>query len=168
MDEELVLTPDLLSPLSLFTTLLSALVTSLPASLATALYRRIASALSTALYDRLITNRTWSEAAGQQFLYDFQQGFLAVGRTARIQRGVERGWELLSGAAVVISLPASTSEKKGEISFSKVMQLAFDDSVPVGEGTAWNGMLEGLGIDEEKLGKKEVMAILRRRPECWR
>ena len=168
-DEELVLTPDLLSPLSLFTTLLTALVTSLPPSLATALYRRIASALSVALYDRLITNRTWSEAAGQQFAYDFDQGFLAVGRTARIQRGVERGWELLKGAAVVISLPASTSEgNKGEISFSKVMQLAFDDSVDVGEGSVWSEMLEGLQIDEERMGKKEVQSVLRRRPECWR
>ena len=82
---------------------------------------------------------------------------------------MERGWELLAGAAVIISLPASTSEgKKGEISFSKVMQLAFDDSVGVGEGSAWNEMLEGLGIDEEKLGKKEVQSVLRRRPECWR
>lgn len=147
--------------------MLSTLVSSLPPASATDLYRRIAGSLSSALFDRLLVNRTWSASGGAQFKYDFEQGFLSVGKTVGIQRGVERGWELLQGSAIIIALPASVSSNstKGGISFTQVMQLAFDDSASLED---WNRTLDALNIDEEIMGRAEVTAVLRRRPECWR
>lgn len=56
---------------------------------------------------------------------------------------------------------------EAKLTFSRVMQLAFDDSVPEGEGTQFNVAMEQLGVGEV-LGKVEVQQVMRRRPECWR
>lgn len=55
----------------------------------------------------------------------------------------------------------------GRLTFSKVMQLAFDDAEPEGEGTRFNAAMERLGVGEV-LGKVDVQLVMRRRPECWR
>ncbi|KAK4049402.1 hypothetical protein OIV83_004135 [Microbotryomycetes sp. JL201] len=181
------LTSELNAPLALFTTLLKTLVESYPHAVATTLYRRIAVNLSTSLYDRLLVNRTWSEAGAHQLNYDIDHGFLQAGREAGIRRGVSRGWDKLVGGAKIMALPATSfsddEEHEGDdqaengsrktrvaphdLTFSKVMQLAFDDSVPEGEGTQFNVAMEQLGVGEV-LGKVEVQQVMRRRPECWR
>ncbi|KAK4056321.1 hypothetical protein OIO90_002765 [Microbotryomycetes sp. JL221] len=184
------LTTELNGPLALFTALLKTLVESYPHAVATTLYRRIAVNLSTSLYDRLLVNRTWSEAGAHQLNYDVEHGFLQAGREAGIRRGVARGWDKLVGGARIMALPATsfnedgfdeddddddhaaaqqngTSKSPGGLTFSKVMQLAFDDSVPEGEGTQFNVAMEQLGVGEV-LGKVEVQQVMRRRPECWR
>lgn len=174
-DDDKSLTADLNSPLSLFTALLTQLVTSFPPAVATTLYRRIAVNLSSSLYERLLVNRTWSESGAHQLNYDIENGFFQAGRSAGIKRGVARGWELLQGGAKIMALPSSsTSTQGGEggsaanpLSFSRVMQLAFDDAVPEGEGTQFNVAMEQLGVGEV-LGKMEVQQVMRRRPECWR
>lgn len=73
-----------------------------------------------------------------------------------------------------MALPASSGSggfeddsSKGQLTFSRVMQLAFDDSVPEGEGTQFNVAMEQLGVGEV-MGKGAVQAVMRRRPECWR
>lgn len=81
------------------------------------------------------------------------------------------------GGAKIMALPATTSSSgfggedvaggEGQLTFSRVMQLAFDDSVPEGEGTQFNVAMEQLGVGEV-LGKVEVQQVMRRRPECWR
>lgn len=58
-------------------------------------------------------------------------------------------------------------EDEDRFTFAKVMQLAFDDAVPEGEGTQFNVAMEKLGVGEV-LGKVEVQQVMRRRPECWR
>ncbi|KAM0792870.1 hypothetical protein ACM66B_002633 [Microbotryomycetes sp. NB124-2] len=179
------LTSELNAPLALFTALLKTLVESYPHAVATTLYRRIAVNLSTSLYDRLLVNRTWSEAGAHQLNYDIDHGFLQAGREAGIRRGVARGWDKLVGGAKIMALPATSFSDDGgetendaedadsrhrpahELTFSKVMQLAFDDSVPEGEGTQFNVAMEQLGVGEV-LGKVEVQQVMRRRPECWR
>jgi RAD50-interacting protein 1 len=172
------LTTELIAPLSLFSSLLKTLVASYPHSVATTLYRRIAVSLSTSLYDRLLVNRTWSESGAHQLNYDIEQGFLQAGREAGIRRGVSRGWDKLIGGAKIMALPATSGsggfgdeavDEDGEakLTFSRVMQLAFDDSVPEGEGTQFNVAMEQLGVGEV-LGKVEVQQVMRRRPECWR
>lgn len=166
------LTTELIAPLSLFSSLLKTLVASYPHAVATTLYRRIGVSLSTSLYDRLLVNRTWSEAGAHQLNYDIEHGFLQAGREAGIQRGVARGWDKLMGGAKIMALPASSASGfdnsvEDQLTFSRVMQLAFDDSVPEGEGTQFNVAMEQLGIGEV-MGKGAVQAVMRRRPECWR
>jgi hypothetical protein len=174
-EDEQSLTPDLIAPLSLFSALLSNLVAAYPPAVATTLYRRISVNLSTSLYDRLLINRTWSESGAHQLNYDLEHGFLQAGREAGIRRGVAKGWELLVGGAKIMALPGSNSsgtsaygvDAKAQMTFSRVMQLAFDDAVPEGEGTKFNVAMEELGVGEV-LGKVEVQQVMRRRPECWR
>ncbi|SCV72603.1 BQ2448_4140 [Microbotryum intermedium] len=169
-DLDLSLTQELIAPLSLFTTMLKQLVQSYPPSTATTLYRRISVSLSTSLYDRLLVNRAWSEAGALQLVHDVQNGFLQAGREAEIQRGVGKGWELLQGGAKIMALPAASTTSPTtatEYSFSKVMQIAFDDAEPEGEGTKFGIMMDQLGVGEV-LGKPEVRQVMRRRPECWR
>ncbi|KAI5481051.1 hypothetical protein MNV49_006237 [Pseudohyphozyma bogoriensis] len=169
-EEEPSLTPDLIAPLSLFSALLSTIVASFPPTLATTLYRRISASLSVSLYDRLLVNRTWSESGAKQLNWDIEYGFLQAGREAGIKRGVGRGWELLTGGAKIMALPASSgsSNASGEdagASFASIMKLAFDDAVPEHQVTA---AMEELGVGE-LVGRKEILqALLRRRPECWR
>lgn len=171
IEEEPSLTPDLIAPLSLFSALLSSLVTSFPATLSITLYRKISSSLSQALYDRLLINRTWSEYSAKKFEYDLENGFLQAAKGAGIKRGVGKGWEMLSGGAKIMALPAGVSAP-GVIKsagFSKVMQIAFDDGVGVGEGDGsdFQLMMESLGVSE-RLRKKDVQILMKRRPECWR
>ncbi|KAL8291920.1 hypothetical protein RQP46_002178 [Phenoliferia psychrophenolica] len=163
--DDLALTPDLIAPLSLFTALLTTLVTSFPSSLSTTLYRRISSTLSATLYDRLLTNRTWSEAAAHQLNYDIQHGFLQAGREAGIQRGVGKGWEVLVGGGIVMALPANQGGYEPGPSFAEVMKMAFDDAVP--EHRVLERM-EELGVGEVIARKEVLQKLLRRRPECWR
>lgn len=136
------------------------------------LYRRISSSLSAALYDRLLVNRIWSEQGARQLKYDFQHGFLLVGRQAGIKRRLTKAWELLSGGIEIMALPGTATASNGHgaidaVTFSKVMQLAFDDSEPEGEGSPFRKILDQLGVGE-RLGRREVQAVLKRRPECWR
>ncbi|KAK4702207.1 RAD50-interacting protein 1, partial [Phenoliferia sp. Uapishka_3] len=162
---DFTLTTDLISPLSLFSSLLSTLVTSFPPALSTTLYRRISSTLSATLYDRLLTNRTWSETGANQLNYDIEHGFLQAGREAGISRGVGKGWEVLKGGGKVLALPASLGRYVPGPSFADIMKMAFDDAVP--EHTVLEKM-EEIGVGEV-VGRKEVLqALLRRRPECWR
>lgn len=174
-DDDQTLTLELNTPLSLFTSLLASLATSLPPSTATTLYRRIASSISTSLYEKLIVGRVWKELSAKQLAYDFEQGFLRVGKQAGIQRSVTRGWELYSGAVRIVSLPANTAQRSrkeaegsGGIAFSKVMQIAFDDDAAgEGEGTPFRNTMEALGVSEQ-VTRAQVKAVLKTRPECWR
>ncbi|SGY67893.1 BQ5605_C004g02822 [Microbotryum silenes-dioicae] len=169
-DPDLSLSQELIAPLSLFTTMLKQLVSAYPPSTTTTLYRRISVSLSTSLYDRLLVNRAWSEAGALQLVHDVHNGFLQAGREAAIQRGVGKGWELLQGGARIMALPAATSTvgtTTPEYTFSKVMQIAFDDSEPEGEGTKFGIMMDQIGVGEV-LGKPEVRQVMRRRPECWK
>ncbi|GAA5984113.1 hypothetical protein JCM11641_000317 [Rhodosporidiobolus odoratus] len=167
------LTPELISPLSLLSSLLSTLVQSFPTSTSTSLYRRIASSLSQTFYDRFLSYLNWTEVGAQQFQYDLEHGFFAAGREAGVPRSrLMRGWDTARGAATVLALPAQASQQGsylpgGEWTFSKVMQVAFDDAEPEGEGTRFAEMMEDLGIGEA-LRKEDVKVLLRRRPECWR
>lgn len=166
-EEEMALTPDLIAPLSLLANLLKSLTSSLPIPLSTNLYRRITAGLSMGLYDRLLVNRAWSEDAARQLIFDLEHGFLQAGREAGIQRGVRRGWEVMLDGAQVMAIPSSSTTSTGGVSFSKVMQSAWDDSTGEGEGSNFAHLMTDVGVGET-LSKREVQAIMRRRPECWR
>lgn len=153
------LSPILLPALSIFSNLLSLLTSSLPPYLATKLYRKISSTLSITLYSQLITNRTWSEFSAQQLKFDFQKGFLLAARDSKIPRGVQRGWELFEGAVELVSLKAGNGEGAN---FSKIMRLAFDEGVNEAQ---WESIVDDLGVS---ISKREAVAVLRRRPECWK
>jgi hypothetical protein len=166
-EEDTTLTPDLIAPLSLLAALLKSLTSSLPIALSTTLYRRIATGLSVGLYDRLLVNRAWSEDAARQLIFDLEHGFLQAGREAGVQRGVGRGWEIMVEGAKVMAIPSSSTTSSGGVSFSKVMQSAWDDSTGEGEGSKFADLMTEVGVGET-LSKREVQAIMRRRPECWR
>lgn len=166
-EEDTTLTPDLIAPLSLLAALLKSLTSSLPIALSTTLYRRIATGISVGLYDRLLVNRAWSEDAARQLIFDLEHGFLQAGREAGVQRGVGRGWEIMVEGAKVMAIPSSSTTSSGGVSFSKVMQSAWDDSTGEGEGSKFADLMTDVGVGET-LSKREVQAIMRRRPECWR
>ncbi|GAA5921613.1 hypothetical protein JCM1841_000155 [Sporobolomyces salmonicolor] len=168
---DLSLSPELLSPLSLLSSLLRTLVASYPPSTLTALYRRISTSLSQALYDRLLVSHSWTEPGASQFQYDLEHGFLAAGREAGIQRGLARGWEVARAGARVLGLPTQASQQGayvpgGEWTFSKVMQVVWEEEDD-GEGSRFAAVMDELGVGEA-LGRAEVQALMRRRPECWR
>ncbi|BGP19054.1 hypothetical protein JCM10213v2_007137 [Rhodosporidiobolus nylandii] len=167
------LTPELISPLSLLSSLLTNLVQSLPPSTSTSLYRRIASAISETLYERLLSTHGWTETGAHQFQYDLDHGFFVAGREAGIPRNrLTRGWDVARGGATILALPAQASQQGsylpgGEWTFSKVMQVAFDDAEQEGEGSKFSEMMDDLGVGEA-LSKEDVKVLLRKRPECWR
>ncbi|GAA5915212.1 hypothetical protein JCM5296_005898, partial [Sporobolomyces johnsonii] len=171
-DLSLSLSPELLSPLSLLSSLLRTLVSSYPPSTLTILYRRISTSLSQALCDRLLVSHAWTEPGAAQLQYDLEHGFLAAGREAGLQRGLARGWEVAKGAATVLALPATASQQGayvpgGEWTFSKVMQVVWDEEDDEGEGSRFAEVMDELGVGEA-LGRAEVQALMRTRPECWR
>ncbi|GAA6012527.1 hypothetical protein JCM10207_009031 [Rhodosporidiobolus poonsookiae] len=167
------LSPELIAPLSLLSSLLSTLVQSLPTSTATALYRRIASSLSQTLFDRLLSSHGWTEQGGHQFQYDLEHGFLAAGREAGLPRNrLLRGWDIARAGATVVALPTQASQQGGyvpggEWTFSRVLQVVFDDADGEGEGSRFGEMMEDLGMGEA-LSRDEVKQLMRKRPECWR
>jgi hypothetical protein len=168
----LTLSQSLNAPLSLFNSLLKTLSISLPPTTVSSLYRRIAMSLSSALFDRLLVNRIWSEQGGKQVKHDFEEGFMRVATTSGIRRGgAGIGWEIYKAGVLVMALGAQVEGERG-VTFSKVMQVAFDDhdhgaADGEDEGAAFRTVMESLGISE-RVGKKEIQAVLRRRPECWR
>lgn len=167
------LSPELIAPLSLLSSLLSTLVQSFPPATRTSLYRRIAALVSQSLYDRLLVSHGWTESSAQQLQYDLENGFLVAAKEAGLpQRGIMRGWEVARGGATVLALPSQASQQGGYVpggdwTFSRVMQVAFDDSVTEEEGGKFAEMMDDLGVGEA-LTKSEVQSLLRRRPECWR
>ncbi|GAA5857348.1 hypothetical protein JCM8547_002233 [Rhodosporidiobolus lusitaniae] len=171
--QDLSLSAELIAPLSLLSSLLSTLVQSFPISTSVSLYRRIASSLSQTLFDRLLVPNGWTLAGAHQFQYDLENGFFVAGREAGIPRNrLARGWDVAKGGATVLALPAQASQQGaylpgGEWTFSRVMQVAFDDAEGEGEGTKFGEMMDDLSVGEA-LNKDEVKQLLRRRPECWR
>ncbi|GAA5979575.1 hypothetical protein JCM10908_002971 [Rhodotorula pacifica] len=173
------LSPELIAPLSLFSSLLATIVQSFPQATRTTLYRRIAALVSQALYDRLLASHGWTETAAHQFQYDVENGFLVAAREAGIpERGLQRGWEVARGGGIILSLPAQASQQGGyvpggELTFSQVMSVVFDDdSVRTAGGdededTPFGSLMAELGIGEG-LTRSEVQQLMRRRPECWR
>ncbi|GAA5876838.1 hypothetical protein JCM3774_000787 [Rhodotorula dairenensis] len=172
------LSPELIAALSLFSSLLSTIVQSFPPATRTTLYRRIAALVSQALFDRLLVSHGWTETAAQQFQYDLDNGFLVAAREAGIpERGVQRGWEVARGGGIILTLPAQASQQGGyvpggELTFSKVMSIVFDDDSVRStdaddEDTPFGAMMSELGIGEA-LTRSEVQQLMRRRPECWR
>ncbi|GAA5905863.1 hypothetical protein JCM8208_003360 [Rhodotorula glutinis] len=173
---DLSLSPELISPLSLLSSLLSTIIQSYPPSTRTTLYRRIAAGLAQALFDRLLVSHGWTESSAQQLQYDLQHGFLVAAREAGMpQKGLQRGWDVARAGATVLALPAMASQQGGyapggEWTFSKVMQVVFDDD-SVGaageEGGRFAEVMDELGVGEA-LSRAEVQQLMRRRPECWR
>ncbi|GAA6035080.1 hypothetical protein JCM8097_002174 [Rhodosporidiobolus ruineniae] len=167
------LTPELIAPLSLLSSFLSTLVQSFPTSTSVTLYRRIATSLSQALYDRLLAPHGWTLVGAHQLQYDLEHGFLAAGREAGLPRNrLTRGWDRARGGATILALPAQASQQGsylpgGEWTFSRVMQVAFDDAEEEGEGSRFAEMMDDLGVGEA-LSRDEVKQLLRTRPECWR
>lgn len=174
------LSPELIAPLSLFSSLLSTIVQSFPPATRTTLYRRIAALVSQALFDRLLVSHGWTETAAQQFQYDLDNGFFVAAREAGIpERGAQRGWEVARGGGIILTLPAQASQQGGyvpggELTFSKVMSVVFDDDSVRSTGggdddedTPFGAMMSELGIGEA-LTRSEVQQLMRRRPECWR
>lgn len=173
------LSPELIAPLSLFSSLLSTIVQSYPAATRTSLYRRIAAVVSQALFDRLLVSHGWTETAAQQFQYDLEHGFLVAAREAGLpERGLQRGWEVARGGGTILTLPAQASQQGGyvpggEWTFAKAMSVVFEEapSRTAGhddeEDTPFGAMMSELGIGEA-LTRSEVQQLMRRRPECWR
>jgi len=172
---DLSLSPELISPLSLLSSILSTLVQSFPPAMRTTLYRRIAAGLAQALFDRLLVSHGWTESSAQQLQYDLQHGFLVAAREAGLpQRGLQRGWDVARAGATILALPALASQQGGytpggEWTFSKVMQVVFDDDSDAhgDEGSRFAEVMDDLGVGEA-LSRSEVQQLMRRRPECWR
>lgn len=160
---------ELVSPVTVFSALLSSLALSLPPLPLNKLYRQFTSQLQGALLARSVFPKIWSERGGLQFRYDVEHGWLAAARDASKGkiRKPENGLRRLLDAGLIVSLPASTSIRtasNGEIiTIAKVVQLAWDDT----NDAAFNEILMKLGV-RELIGRKDVKNILKKRPECWR
>ncbi|KAL7344118.1 RINT-1 family protein [Rhodotorula toruloides] len=160
------LSPELIAPLSLLSSLLSTLVQSFPPATRTSLYRRIAALVSQSLYDRLLVSHGWTESSAQQLQYDLENGFLVAAKEAGLpQRGIMRGWEVARGGATVLALPSQASQQGGYVpggdwTFSRVMQVAFDDSVTEEEGGKFAEMMDDLGVGEALTKSEPLVALL--------
>ncbi|GAA5901887.1 uncharacterized protein JCM6883_000427 [Sporobolomyces salmoneus] len=167
--EDLSVSPELITPLSLLSSLLSALVASYPPATLQSLYRRISHSLSQLLFERLYLSRNWTVSTVSQLSYDLSHGFLSAGREAGIpQRGLKRGWELALGATKVVGLPTTQREENSyepssQWVFAKVMQVTWDDE----DQETFGRMMEDLGVGEV-LDREEVKSLMRKREECWR
>lgn len=168
------ISPDLISPITIFSALLSALAAALPPITINRLYRQICGQLQDSIITRVVLPKVWSEKGGKQFMFDVQYGWVAAAKeaTAAKVRRPENGLRRLLDAARLVSLPASTSQGTGvslnppenEVTpISKVVQATWDDT----NDSAFLECMEKIGV-KELLGRKEVKAILRKRPECWR
>ncbi|GAA5982642.1 hypothetical protein JCM5350_002133 [Sporobolomyces pararoseus] len=187
--EELSLSPELVKPLSLLSSLLSVLVNSYPPTTLQSIYRRISQSLSKLLFERLyLSQPRWTEQSSKQLKYDLEQGFLMAGKEAGVgNRGLKRGWEIGLGGAKLLGLPSKKKEEndydpKNQWIFSKVMKVTWDynddDDDDNGndrngeeierEGGEFGKMMEDLGIGEQVFTKSQVKSLLRKRPECWR
>lgn len=82
-----------------------------------------------------------------------------------MQRGVGKGWEVLTGGGIVLALRASEGGYVPGPSFAEVMKMAFDDAVPEHQVLE---KMEELGVGEVIARKEVLQKLLRRRPECWR
>ena len=166
------ISPDLAGAITVFSALLGLVAKSLPAVAVNKLYRSIASQIQDLLITRSVLPKIWSERGGLQFLFDAESGWLSSAREAlgsKVRRP-ENGLRKLLDAARLVSLPASTGSarpgdgaRRDEITISKVVQVTWDDT----NDAAFNEILMKLGI-RELIGRKDVKAILRKRPECWR
>lgn len=164
--------PDLVSALTVFSALLGVLAANLPALTLARVYRNVASQIQELLIARSVLPKIWSERGGRQFAFDAELGWLRAAREAagpRLRRP-ENGLRKLLDAARLVSLPASTSEGNASATtaaasttIAKVVQVTWDDT----NDAAFNEMLMRLGI-KELISRKDVKAILRKRPECWR
>lgn len=178
-DEDLQLSPELLSSLTLYSAFLSTISTTLPAIQILKLHRSLSSSLTEYLINRVCTNRIFSESGGKQFLFDVEYGWSeAVKESIRVGQPV-RNLTKLRDTASILALPAAASGSGGlgaegmaggsggGSKFSKVMRVVWSDSDDEGErGGEFRKVMEEVGV--ETLGRKEVMALLRKRPECWR
>lgn len=163
--------PDLGGALTVFSALLGLVARSLPAMAVNKLYRAIAGQVQDLLVTRSVLPKIWSDRGGRQFLLDAESGWLSAARKAlgsKVRRP-ENGLRRLLDAAKLVSLPASTGPgasaavRKDEIPISKVVQVTWDDT----NDAAFNEILMKLDI-RELISRKDVKAILRKRPECWR
>lgn len=161
--------PELISPVTVLSALLSSLAASLPPLPLSKLYRQFTGQMQDTLLARSVFPKVWSERGGRQFRFDVEQGWLAAARDASKGkiRKPENGMRKLLDAALLVSLPASTSVQnanKAEIvTIAKVVQVAWDDT----NDAAFNEILMKLGV-RELIGRKDVKNILKKRPECWR
>ena len=160
---------ELISPVTVFSALLSALANSLPPLPLNKLYRQSTSQIQDTLLARSVFPKIWSERGGCQFRYDVEQGWLAAARDAskgKIKKP-ENGLRKLLDAGLLVSLPASTSvrtmDNREIVTITKVVQVAWDDT----NDAAFNEILMKLGVRELN-GRKDVKNILKKRPECWR
>lgn len=166
------ISPELISPVTVFSALLSSLASSLPPLPLNRLYRQITAQIQDTLLARSVFPKIWSERGGRQFRYDAEQGWLAAAREAskgKIKKP-ENGLRKLLDAGLIVSLPASTSVRTSSsnsgsevVTIAKVVQVAWDDT----NDAAFNEMLMKLGV-RELIGRKDVKNILKKRPECWR
>lgn len=169
------ISPELISPVTVFSALLSSLASALPPLPLNKLYRQITAQIQDTLVAKSVYPKIWSERGGRQFRYDAEQGWLAAARDASKGkiRKAENGLRKLLDAGLIVSLPASTSVRSTStpagsngteiITITKVVQVAWDDT----NDAAFNEILMKLGV-RELLGRKDVKNILKKRPECWR
>ncbi|CAD6569915.1 MAG: hypothetical protein CYPHOPRED_003651 [Cyphobasidiales sp. Tagirdzhanova-0007] len=159
------ISPDLVSALTVFSTLLSQLSTALTPLGLNGLYRSITAPIQEMLITRSVLPKIWSENGGQQFLLDVQSGWLtaAKGSLSGKVRRPENGLSRLLAAARLVSLPANASSPFGDrLTIWKVVQVTWDDT----NDAAYFETLDKIGIKDE-LKRDEVKAIIRKRPECW-
>lgn len=183
------ITPDLVPAIAVFSALLSTLSAALPTLALSRIYRHVTAPIQELILTRGVLPKIWSEAGGRQFLLDVEKGWVAAAREAtrnKIKRP-ENGLRRLLDAARLVSLPSSTTTTTSETSASnsnshgastssdrtdagqatvpiaRLVQVTWDDT----NDSAFLETLEKIGVRELN-ARKDVKAILRKRPECWR
>lgn len=161
-EDGLALSSELLSSLATFQALVTSLASSLPLAPLQSLYRNTAMHITNEyLIPRLVLAHVFSAAGGLQLHFDLAQGWEAAGRQAGV-RAPAAGWAKLKEAATLLSLPASAEGKEGELVIGKVSQVAWDT-----DEKRYKEVVGGsLGV--KAMGRKEVQAVLKKRPEVWR
>ena len=134
----------------------------MPPSQFAPLQRRIGTTLATYLLPRIATARVFSAGGGAQFLRDVEMGWIAAARDAGVTRAPEAAWAQLHDAALLLALPAGTPSDGQGVGIARATQVVWDT-----DDAKLAALLQDIGV-RAMTDRKEVQAVLRRRPEVWR
>ena len=134
----------------------------MPPSQFAPLQRRIGTTLATYLLPRIATARVFSAGGGAQFLRDVETGWIAAARDAGVTRAPEAAWAQLHDAALLLALPAGTPTDGHGVGIARATQVVWDT-----DDAKLAALLQDIGV-RAMTDRKEVQAVLRRRPEVWR
>ncbi|WWD15898.1 hypothetical protein CI109_100322 [Kwoniella shandongensis] len=172
----------LLSSLTTYTSHLTLITSILPRIVVSRIYRKIVQHISNHILQRGVYAgwSKFSQMGGKDLSEEVEEwkdiSRRVLGSTSSSSTNIDNGggggglvidtdvqWRRLEGIAKILALPSSDEEEGGGggPTFTQAMGVAWSDS----GSEARRSFLNRVGVD---IGDEELIAVLRRRVECWR